>query len=107
MKLISFRDIPKGDSLLIKIQTTEYECSMAQILKLEHVILTISFVHRRRGDVSIDLISPNGTRSEMLSPRRYDDSDEGLDEWNFMTVYNWGNAIIFNNKFYYNVYIYF
>jgi hypothetical protein len=26
----------------------------------------------------------------MLSPRRYDDSDEGLDEWNFMTVYNWG-----------------
>lgn len=26
----------------------------------------------------------------MLSTRRYDDSDEGLDEWNFMTVYNWG-----------------
>ncbi|XP_065649727.1 PC3-like endoprotease variant B isoform X2 [Hydra vulgaris] len=84
------QDIPKGDSLLIKIQTTEYGCSLNPITKLEHVILTVSFVHRRRGDVSIDLVSPNGTKSEMLSPRRYDDSDEGLDEWNFMTVYNWG-----------------
>lgn len=60
------------------------------MVKVEHVVVTISFVHRRRGDVSIDLISPKETRSQMLSPRRYDDSDEGLDEWNFMTVYNWG-----------------
>ena len=26
----------------------------------------------------------------MLSTRKYDDSDEGLDEWNFMTVHKWG-----------------
>jgi len=58
--------------------------------RLEHVILTISFVHKRRGDVSIKLYSPSGTESEMLSTRKYDDSTEGLDEWNFMTVFNWG-----------------
>jgi len=59
--------------------------------KLEHVILQVSFVHKRRGDVSIKLYSPHGTESEMLSTRKYDDSSEGLDEWNFMTVFNWGN----------------
>lgn len=58
--------------------------------RLEHAILTISFVHKRRGDVSIKLFSPSGTESEMLSTRKYDDSTEGLDEWNFMTVFNWG-----------------
>jgi len=84
------QDIPRGDSLFINVPTVACESSSAQIAKLEHVVVTVSFVHRRRGDVSIDLISPGGTRSQMLSPRRYDDSDEGLDEWNFMTVYNWG-----------------
>nr|P29145.1 RecName: Full=PC3-like endoprotease variant B; AltName: Full=SPC3; Flags: Precursor [Hydra vulgaris]AAA29215.1 Kex2-like endoprotease [Hydra vulgaris] len=84
------QDIPRGDSLFINIPTVACESSSAQIAKVEHVVLTVSFVHRRRGDVSIDLISPKDTKSQMLSPRKYDDSDEGLDEWSFMTVYNWG-----------------
>ena len=90
--MISFhyRDIPRGDSLYINVPTVACESSSAQVVKVEHVVLTISFVHRRRGDVSIDLLSPRETRNQMLSTRRYDDSDEGLDEWNFMTVYNWG-----------------
>ena len=52
--------------------------------------LTVSFQHRRRGDVSVDLFSPSGTRNEMLSTRRYDDSKNGLHDWTFMTVHNWG-----------------
>ncbi len=31
-----------------------------------------------------------GTRNEMLSTRRYDDSDKGLHDWTFMTVHCWG-----------------
>ncbi len=31
-----------------------------------------------------------GTRNEMLSTRRYDDSDKGLHDWTFMTVHSWG-----------------
>ncbi len=50
----------------------------------------MSFQHRRRGQVSIDLFSPSGTRNEMLSTRRYDDSRNGLHDWTFMTVHNWG-----------------
>ena len=61
--------------------------------KLEHVVLTVSFIHRRRGDLSLLLISPSGTKSELLSTRRYDDSKEGLDDWKFMTVHFWGEIL--------------
>lgn len=84
------QDIPRGRSLSVNVPTVACASTSAQVVKVEHVVLTISFVHRRRGDVSIDLMSPKGTWSQMLSTRKYDDSDEGLDEWNFMTVYNWG-----------------
>ncbi|XP_057306500.1 PC3-like endoprotease variant B [Hydractinia symbiolongicarpus] len=86
----SVQEIPAGGTLSITIDTISCEGSEKEITKLEHVTLTISFQHRRRGDVSIDLFSPMGTRNEMLSTRRYDDSDKGLHDWTFMTVHNWG-----------------
>ena len=87
----TFRNIPIGNSLYINIPTCACKgIPNAEITKLEHVVLTVSFVHKRRGQVSIDLFSPADTRSQMLSTRKYDDSDEGLDEWNFMTVHKWG-----------------
>jgi len=82
--------IPIGGTLAVTIDTGACEGSDEEIKKLEHVTLTISFQHRRRGDVSIDLFSPSGTRNEMLSTRRYDDSDKGLHDWTFMSVHNWG-----------------
>ena len=97
----SSRNIPaKAGAIRIPIKATEClaredEDNKQEMPKrLEHVILTISFVHKRRGDVSIKLYSPSGTESEMLSTRKYDDSTEGLDEWNFMTVFNWGKYSI-------------
>lgn len=54
-------------------------------------------MHKRRGQVSIDLYSPAKTRSQMLSTRKYDDSDEGLDEWNFMTVHKWGKFLLYKD----------
>jgi len=82
--------IPIGGTLSITIDTSACEGTDEEITHLEHVTLTISFQHRRRGDVSLDLFSPLGTRNEMLSTRRYDDSDKGLHDWTFMTVHNWG-----------------
>ena len=84
-------DIPAGGALDIQIPTQACRNTEAEISKLEHVVLTLSFIHRRRGDVSVLLTSPSGTKNEMLSTRRYDDSKEGLDNWGFMTVHCWGN----------------
>ncbi|XP_002160973.1 PC3-like endoprotease variant B isoform X1 [Hydra vulgaris] len=88
----SVQEIPAGGTLSITIDTISCEGTEKEITKLEHVTLTVSFQHRRRGDVSIDLFSPMGTRNEMLSTRRYDDSDKGLHDWTFMTVHNWGES---------------
>ena len=86
------RDIPSGGALELSIPTKACAGTVAEINKLEHVVLTISFIHRRRGDVSILMMSPSGTKNEMLSTRHYDDSKEGLDNWGFMTVHCWGKC---------------
>ncbi|PIK52927.1 hypothetical protein BSL78_10176, partial [Apostichopus japonicus] len=62
------------------------------ITKLEHTIAHISFESPRRGDVAITLHSPFGTPSELLSTRKYDDSKDGIQNWPFMSVHNWGEA---------------
>ena len=84
------RDIPSAGSMEFHFSSDACAGGDNQVDKLEHVVLTVSFIHRRRGDLSLLLISPSGTKSELLSTRRYDDSKEGLDEWKFMTVHFWG-----------------
>lgn len=56
---------------------------------LEHVQVHVRMSHERRGDLSIALISPSGTKSDILSERRLDSSKDGIN-FTFMTVHNWG-----------------
>ncbi|XP_072018312.1 PC3-like endoprotease variant B [Amphiura filiformis] len=80
--------VPMGES---RNATMKIKCS--HIAKLEHTIASISFEAPRRGDVSIRLISPSGTPSQLLSTRPKDHTDEGLEDWPFMTVHNWGETV--------------
>ncbi|XP_053396532.1 PC3-like endoprotease variant B [Mercenaria mercenaria] len=59
------------------------------ITSLEHVQLIFKGVSGRRGNVEIILVSPAGTRSELLTRRPPDDSQDDID-FEFMTVHNWG-----------------
>ncbi|RXN20554.1 pro convertase subtilisin kexin type 6 isoform X1 [Labeo rohita] len=61
-----------------------------QVLFLEHVVVRVLIVHPRRGDLEISLISPSGTRSQLLAQRLFDNSNEGFRNWEFMTVHCWG-----------------
>lgn len=98
---------PVGERRECVIENTEQELSVEQghssstsmivggcehITRLEHTISHVSFQAPRRGDISITLYSPAGTPSELISTRKYDDSPDGLDEWPFMTVHNWGES---------------
>ncbi|KZT71253.1 subtilisin-like protein [Daedalea quercina L-15889] len=57
--------------------------------KLEHITVKVWITHTRRGDVEVELISPNGVRS-ILGARRYgDDATTGYPGWRFMTVKHW------------------
>ncbi|KAL0189664.1 hypothetical protein M9458_016763, partial [Cirrhinus mrigala] len=40
-----------------------------QVVFLEHVVVRVLIVHPRRGDLEISLISPSGTRSQLLAQR--------------------------------------
>ncbi len=47
--------------------------------------------HTRRGDIKIELTSPQGTTSTLLPYRNYDFvNEEGYDNWPIMSVHFWG-----------------
>ena len=47
--------------------------------------------HPKRGDISVELTSPQGTVSVLLPYRDYDFiNDEGYSSWPFMSVHHWG-----------------
>ncbi|XP_053474688.1 proprotein convertase subtilisin/kexin type 5 [Ictalurus furcatus] len=57
---------------------------------LEHVILRITITHPHRGDLSITLTSPSGTKSQLLAIRPNDHSIDAFTNWEFMTTHCWG-----------------
>ena len=44
----------------------------------------------KRGDLSIYLTSPQGTKSQLLTSRSKDTSSRGFKDWPFLTVFCWG-----------------
>ncbi|XP_036930390.1 proprotein convertase subtilisin/kexin type 6 isoform X1 [Acanthopagrus latus] len=85
------RYIHAGQSLNSSITTSA--CSEEpeqQVVYLEHVVVKALIVHPRRGDLEVNLISPSGTRSQLLAKRLFDSSNEGFRNWEFMTVHFWG-----------------
>lgn len=57
--------------------------------KLEHVTVKVWIDHTRRGDVEVSLTSPNGIRSVLAGPRKFDESPTGFPGWQFMTLKHW------------------
>lgn len=57
---------------------------------LEHVQLYVTIEYSRRGDLHLNLTSPNGTNTMLLSERAGDNSAEGFINWPFMSVHTWG-----------------
>ena len=82
--------IPTGKKLLLKTYSSGCHGKRNRITRLEHVQMLVTLKHRRRGDLSITIKSPQGTVSPLLSTRRYDDSSDGLKDWLFMSVHFWG-----------------
>ena len=57
--------------------------------RLEHVTVTVNITHTRRGQLGVDLVSPNNVTSHLASRRPHDVSVRGLTDWTFMTVKHW------------------
>eukprot|EP00047_Mylnosiga_fluctuans_P004265 m.233535 g.233535 ORF g.233535 m.233535 type:complete len:1481 (-) comp12531_c0_seq1:233-4675(-) len=65
--------------------------SSATFDKLEHVQVTINADTTQRGNYIIELVSPAGTTSVLMTVRPYDYSGNGI-HWTFMTVRCWDES---------------
>lgn len=108
------RVLTAGNSLLLLFNVSHIHCAMSY---LEHVVLRVklqmggAYHHYsysdyishsdratliqhndvRRGDITIDLVSPFGTTSHLLPHRSRDFvNSEGFNYWPFMSVRHWG-----------------
>ena len=57
-------------------------------MRVEHVVVSLTATHNRRGDLVMTMTSPSGTVSR-LAERRLD-SGSNFDGWKFMSVFDWG-----------------
>ncbi|XP_062910094.1 PC3-like endoprotease variant B isoform X2 [Mobula hypostoma] len=84
------RSIPTKGSLMLSLETNACHGKENAIDTLEHVEVTVTISSICRGDLSIHLTSPNGTKSELLGVRIFDNSKMGIKNWTFMTIHSWG-----------------
>ncbi|XP_035729169.1 furin-like protease 1 isoform X1 [Vespa mandarinia] len=82
----SGRAIPPKSQLVLDLHVKE--CSGVNFL--EHVQAKVSLMALRRGDLQIQLTSPQGTKSTLLAKRPHDVSKAGFNQWPFMSVHTWG-----------------
>lgn len=86
--------IPQGEQgLAVSFDITPDMLKEANLERIEHVTVTMNIAHTRRGDISVDLISPNKVVSHLSVPRRLDSETAGYDDWTFMSVVHWSVII--------------
>lgn len=80
-----------GEKLVLRLNTDACKGQENQVRYLEHTQAIITLNSTRRGDVTIKLTSPMGTKSLLLSSRPNDrDMKDGFQRWPFMTTHTWG-----------------
>ena len=79
------RQITEND--VYEIVFTSDNCDIAS---LEHVQTIVNVNHPSRGQIEVMLVSPSGTRTQMLAPRANDVSDKGFHNWALTSVETWG-----------------
>ncbi|KAF1969052.1 KEX1 protease precursor [Bimuria novae-zelandiae CBS 107.79] len=85
------KPIPQGDQGLASVfEVTEQMLKDANFERVEHITLTMNVEHQRRGDLSVELISPAGMTSHLSTARRDDEAPYGYVDWTFMSVAHFG-----------------
>ncbi|KAI8805076.1 pheromone processing endoprotease Kex2 [Cladochytrium replicatum] len=80
----------RDDSYVESLFTvTEAHLKSNNFKRLEHITVTLSIEHQRRGDVEVTLTSPHGIVSQLATRRPSDTSNKGFSNWTFMTVAHW------------------
>lgn len=79
---------PNNLSLSWNVSTVELQQSGMQTL--EHVAVSVTVIHPRRGNLEIWLLCPSGMGSLIGARRPLDTDSSGYTDWTFSTVRCWG-----------------
>ena len=71
------------------IQITTEMMLVNNLEALEHIDVRVWIDHPRRGNVMVELVSPNGIKSVLAETRDDDDAKTGFPGWRFMTIKHW------------------
>ncbi|XP_074072858.1 proprotein convertase subtilisin/kexin type 7 [Macrotis lagotis] len=77
-------------SLEVLWNVSQSDLEMSGLRTLEHVAVTVSISHPRRGSLELKLFCPSGMMSLIGAPRTLDKDPNGFDDWTFSTVRCWG-----------------
>ncbi|XP_061449243.1 proprotein convertase subtilisin/kexin type 7 [Rhineura floridana] len=69
---------------------TDADLALSGMRTLEHVAVTVTITHPRRGNLDIRLFCPSGMKSWIGTPRSLDSDPSGFVDWTFSTVRCWG-----------------
>lgn len=87
----------RGTTIIIEpdpkkiVTRLDMDFSTSTAIRVEHVAVEFNASHARRGDLTIQLVSPSGTVSTLAGQSRY---DVGADYtgWTFTSVRHWGES---------------
>lgn len=86
--------IPSG-GLESKISITKAMLESNNFENLEHINVKVWIDHTARGEVEIEIVSPNGIRSVLGGARPADRDKSGYPGWTFMSVKHWSVTSFF------------
>ena len=72
-----------------KVAITPHMLKESNFETLEHITVQVWIDHTRRGDVEVEIVSPNGVKSVLGKMRSGDDATTGFPGWVFMSVKHW------------------
>jgi len=79
-----------------KMKVTKEMMQENNLETLEHIDVRIWVRHTKRGDVMVELISPNGIKSLLAGGRRWDEATTGFPGWRFMTIKHWCVVLLYS-----------
>ncbi|XP_074832870.1 proprotein convertase subtilisin/kexin type 7 [Carettochelys insculpta] len=84
----TIRKVPQA--LEVTWNVTAVDLALSGMRTLEHVAVTVTITHPRRGNLEIKLLCPSGIVSKIGTPRSLDSNPNGFTDWTFSTVRCWG-----------------
>jgi kexin len=71
------------------VTVIQEELERNNVESIEHVTVRVWITHERRGDVEVEITSPNGVKSILAARRNADWNKGGYPGWRFMSVKHW------------------